>query len=125
MPDGDKNGTGDNGTSGMSLEAQVKPIDVPVFQGDVREYSNFQRDFVRPMQSSYGKDPFVLRQCLSGEALGIVRGTDHDFDKMFELLDETFGNSRKVIDVVVEDIRAIEPVPEGDNVSFMKMVDKI
>ena len=29
-----------------------------------------------------------------------------------------------MIDVVVEDIRAIEPVPEGDNVRFMKMVDK-
>lgn len=104
---------------------KVKPIDLPVFNGDVREYSNFKRDFVRLMQSSYGKDPFVLKQCLSGEALETVRGTDYDFDKMFERLDATFSNSRRVIDVVVQDIRRIVPISEGDSVSFIKMVDKI
>ncbi|XP_068233730.1 uncharacterized protein [Palaemon carinicauda] len=104
---------------------KVKPIDVPRFHGDVRDYSNFKRDFFRLMQSNYGKDPFVLRQCLSGEALDTVRGADHDFDKMFERLDETFGNSRTIIDVVVEDIRSIKPISEGDSESFIRMVDKI
>ncbi|XP_068233584.1 uncharacterized protein [Palaemon carinicauda] len=104
---------------------KVKPIDVPRFHGDVRDYSNFKRDFFRLMQSNYGKDPFVLRQCLSGEALDTVRGADHDFDKMFERLDETFGNSRTIIDVVVEDIRSIKPISEGDSGSFIRMVDKI
>ncbi|XP_068236976.1 uncharacterized protein [Palaemon carinicauda] len=104
---------------------KVKPIDVPRFHGDVRDYSNFKRDFFRLMQSNYGKDPFVLRQCLSGEALDTVRGADHDFDKMFERLDETFGNSRTIIDVVVEDIRSIKPISEGDSESFIRKVDKI
>ncbi|XP_063591692.1 uncharacterized protein LOC134768817 [Penaeus indicus] len=109
----------------MKGAIKVKSIDIPKFDGKIRDYSNFKRDYVRLMQPNYGKDPFALRQCLSGEALDSICGVEHDFDKMFARLDDMYSDSRRVIDVVIEDLREIEPVVEGDSLGFIRMVDKI
>lgn len=61
-----------------------------------------------------------LIMCISREALDFICGSEHDFDKN---LDDTCSGSRRVIDVVIEDLREIEA--EVDNLGFIRMVDKI
>ena len=48
---------------------KVKSIQPPVFSGDIRDYPNFKEDYKRLMKSSFDKDPYALRSCLSGAAL--------------------------------------------------------
>lgn len=57
-----------------SLCLVVKKLEPPRFCVNVREYPTFVKDFERLMVSQHGKDPYVLRQSLSGKALDIVGG---------------------------------------------------
>ncbi|XP_064120677.1 uncharacterized protein LOC135225276 [Macrobrachium nipponense] len=83
------------------------------------------KDFDRLMIKNYGEDPYVLKQCLLGEALKVVLGVDDDFHKMMARLDEKFGNVTKVVDSVLCEIRALKPVPEGNNKKLVELVNTV
>ncbi len=55
----------------------LKPL---MFDGDLLDYPTFKADFERLMKDSFGKDPFILKQCLPGEALKTVKGAETDYD---------------------------------------------
>ena len=78
----------------------VKKLEPPKFDGQIRLYPTFRKDFERLMIKNYGEDPYVLKQCLLGEALKVVHGVDDDFYKMMARLDGKFGNETKVVDSV-------------------------
>ena len=75
------------------------------------------------MISTYGKDAYALRSCLCGPALQIVRGVEDDYDKMFQRLDEVYGESRQFVDSIIHNIKSIRPVSDGDSKKFIAMVD--
>jgi hypothetical protein len=47
------------------------------------------------MIQTYGKDPFVLKNSLSGQPYEIIKGVDNDFDEMFRRLDLKYGRPEK------------------------------
>ena len=106
-------------------ELRVRPLETPHFSGNIRQYSSFKQDFQRLIARQYGRDPFALRQCLSGEALQIIRGVENNYDEMFRRLDDKFGEPRKIVDAVILDIKRLKPVSEGDHASFIHLVDVI
>ncbi|KAK4324215.1 hypothetical protein Pmani_005217 [Petrolisthes manimaculis] len=106
-------------------KVKVKALDPPVFNGDIREYPAFKADFERLMNDSFGKDPFALKQCLSGDALKAVKGVETDYDQMFKRLDEKYGNCRKIVDVVLCDLKSLRKISDGDSKGFVKMVEKV
>ena len=108
-----------------SSQLHVKALEAPRFSGNIREYANFKQDFRRLMISAYGKDPYALRSCLGGPALQIIRGVEDDYDKIFERLDNVYGDSRKFIDSIIHDIKSIRPINDGDSKKFIAMVDVI
>ena len=112
-------------SSSKSSQLHVKALDSPRFSGNIRDYSNFKQDFDRLMAASYGKDPYALRSCLFGPALQIVKGVEDDYDKMFQRLDKTYGDPRKFVDTIIQDIKSIRPVQNGDSKKFIAMVDVI
>ncbi|XP_064105892.1 uncharacterized protein LOC135215277 [Macrobrachium nipponense] len=73
------------------------------------------------MIKNYGEDPYVLKQCLLGEALKVVLGVDDDFHKMMARLDEKFGNVTKVVDSVLCEIRALK----GNNKKLVELVNTV
>ena len=77
------------------------------------------------VESSFLKDPYALRSCLNGIALDSVKGVDNDYDGMFEKLDEKFGDKCKLVDAVICDLKSIRSINEGDNRSFVRMVEKV
>lgn len=58
-------------------------------------------------------------------SLDSICGVEYDPDKMFKRLDDTHSNNGRVIDVMIEDLREIEPLAEGDSLGFLRMVDKV
>ena len=111
--------------SHRSSEIQVKPLDSPRFSGNLREYSSFRHDFLRLMASKYGKDAYALRSCLFGSALDTVKGVEDNFDEMLYRLDKAFGDPRKFVDTVIQDLKILKPIAEGDTKQFISMVNVI
>ena len=47
------------------------------------------------------------------------------FEEMFRRLGAKYGESRKLVDAVIWDLKKIKPIPEGDNRNFVNMVDTV
>ena len=76
------------------------------------------------MVSQHGKDPYVLRQSLSGKALDIVGGID-EYDEMWERLEDRFGCTTKLVDSFLADIDHLKVIPEGNNKKMIDMVNTV
>jgi hypothetical protein len=73
--------------TGMWLER----MKLPRFSNNIRAYPSFKKDFERQVLPEYpAKDTaaFVLKACLSSEALDVVKNVDDDIDEMWRRLDK-------------------------------------
>ena len=77
------------------------------------------------MISNYGKNAFALYQCLSGEALSVVRGVEDDFDEMFRRLDQRYADPVRLTDCVIDRLKGLKPIPEGNTAKFVEAVEVI
>ena len=66
------------------------------------------------MTSHYSNAAYALRFCLSGSALNAVKGVEDDFDEMFHRLDNMYRDPRKFVDFVVQELKTVKPIAEGD-----------
>ena len=117
--------TGEREVRSRDSQLKIKPLQAPTFTGNIREYPCFKRDFESHMTRVYGKDPFVLKTCLSGEALQHVIAVDDDYDEMMKRLDMKYGRPEKLIDVILGELKSLRRVEENDNKRFVQMVDLI
>lgn len=44
---------------------------------------------------------------------------------MFSRLDQRYGNPRKIVDVVVADLKALKPIQEGDSRGFINLAERV
>lgn len=102
----------------------MKALEPPKFSGELRDYPGFKDDFIRIIDH-YGKDPFALKQCLGGDALKCIAGCENNYDEMFKRLDDHYGDSKKIVDSVISELKTMKPVHEGDNKGFIKIVGKV
>ncbi|KAK3879621.1 hypothetical protein Pcinc_015822 [Petrolisthes cinctipes] len=102
---------------------RMQRLTPPHFNGTIRKYPTFCKDYERLMKPVYEDDPYVLRSCLSGEALEVVQGADDSFKDMMKRLDDRYGNPSKLVEAVLSDIKDLKLVPEGSSKGFIEMVD--
>lgn len=60
----------------------MKPLEPPQFSEKIREYPTFCKDYERFMQSTYGEDPYALKQCLMGESSEVIKCVEEDYKQM-------------------------------------------
>ena len=101
---------------------RMKP---PKFYGNVREFPIFLSEYERNVVSSYGEDPFVLKSCLEGEALQIVKGVDDQHDEMMKRLKDRYGDYRTLSDVILNEIKKLTPIAEDNHGKFIKTIQVI
>ncbi|XP_047499242.1 uncharacterized protein LOC125046242 [Penaeus chinensis] len=106
-------------------KVKVKRFEPPKFEGNLREYPTFKEDYKNLVQSEYGTDPYALKMCLGGEALQTVKGSEGNYNEMFKRLDDKFGNPRKIVDLVISDLKSLRKISDGDTKGFIKMVDQV
>ena len=104
---------------------KVKALPHPDFSGDMRKWGIFNNNYERFMVPIYGKDPYALLRCLSGEALTCVQGVEDDFDSMMVRLKNAYGNPCKVTDSIVKDIKGLGIIPEGDTKKLVNSINVI
>lgn len=102
----------------------IKKVEPPTFNGDAREFPSFVKDFTRLVISRHGKDPFILRQSLQGKAREVIGRLD-EFDQMWDRLNERFGSTARIVDAVLGEISALKPVPEGNKVRLLHMINVV
>ena len=104
---------------------KVKKLEAPSFGGNIREYPSFKRDYFTHMDGSYGNDPYVLKSCLKDDALKLVQVVDNNFDEMITRLDTKYGRPEKIADSILNDLKRLKRVNEGEASKFIMMVDTI
>lgn len=105
------------------IQRQIKRIDSlrSVFKSEIKAYPTFKDDYKRLMENNFQKDPYALRSRLSGAALDAVKGVEDYNDEMFRRLDKKLGDSCKLVDTVLCDLKSIKPISEGDIKGFVRI----
>ena len=105
----------------------MKKLEPPKFNGSVRAFPSFIRDFERLVVAQHGEDPYVLRISLEGEPRRLVEDLD-DYNTMWERLYDVYGNEGKLIDAILGDIRSYKPLNDGEDrklISLINTVEKV
>ena len=106
---------------------KLQPMPLPKFDGDTREYPRFKDDFKNQVipSISESQQSYVLKSCLTGTPLEVVKTVDHNISEMWRRLDDKYGEPTKVIDVIMYDIKRMQPIKDNENNKFVKLVDTI
>lgn len=106
---------------GVRLERMKRPT----FDGNVRNYARFKSDFKKQVEPQMEIDDvaYALKSCLSEDAAKLVESVDNDINKMWERLDETYGRPSLLIDVIMNDLKRMMKINEGDDKALIQLVD--
>ena len=108
---------------------RLQKIPLPKFEGNVRNYPRFKRDFVKLVQPhlSENEAAFGLRQCISSDVEKYVGSCEDNIENMLKTLDKKFGDPCKITDAVVSEIRNfknINPDQKQLIVQFINIVER-
>ena len=106
---------------------QLEKVRMPHFDGKLREYPQFKRDFQKQVMTQTRKSDaaYVLRTCLDAEPARLVKSVDDDIDEMWQRLDEKYGDPAKVVDVIIDEIKRFRMLREGEDKRFIEFVTLI
>ena len=105
---------------------QLEKVKMPIFHGDIREYPKFKSDFskyIMPSIKQHDTAPYILNSCLEGEPQQVVKNVDGNIEDMWRRLDEIYGDISKVIDIIINEIKRLRPIPENDHRKFIELVN--
>ena len=108
-----------------STSLKVKKLDAPKFGGDMRKFPTFIKDYENYMEPTYGSDSYALRSCLSGPALDVVAGVDDDYEEMWMRLKLKYGDTERLVDTVLNDLKSISPVSENDPKMLLTLINTV
>lgn len=108
-----------------TFKMHVKKLDEPKFSGNLREFPIVTKDCIKYTEPTFGEDAYALRNSLSGKALQCVIGADDDYHEMRKRLKIIFGDSEKLVDSVLSEIRRLKPVKEYDanSIQLVNLLD--
>ncbi|XP_068696959.1 uncharacterized protein [Montipora foliosa] len=108
-----------------STNFQLEKIKLPRFEGEIRAYPQFKRDFEKQIMPHLQSDnmPYVLRSCLGSDPATTVKSIDDDISEMWKRLDEKYGDPAKVADVIIDGIRRTRIIREGEEKRFVEFVE--
>ena len=104
-------------------------LKMPTFDGNIRQYPHFKADFERQIMPRYNKDAYgaayALKSCLPNEPLNVVRNVDDNHVEMWKRLEEKYGKKSRFTDTIMNEIKRLVPVSEGDNEGFVDLVNTV
>ena len=79
---------------------------------------------IAPQMGSDLAYSYVLKSCLSGDSAEIVKNLD-DTKEIWSRLDIRFGRPSKLVDTVLNKLKSIKAIEDGDDASLLKLIDVI
>ena len=106
-------------SKGLCLER----MQMPQFNGDMRDYPRFKSYFQKQVQPTVGGEQEAAYAL--NTAFEIIRNVDDDLKEIWERLTKKQGKPSKLIDVVVNDIRRLTIVHEGEEQKLLHLIDTV
>ena len=66
---------------------------------------------------------YTLKSCLSVEVIKIVESVDDNVEEMWDRLDNKYGRPSLLVDTIMNDIKKLQCISEGDDNALLKLVD--
>ncbi|XP_071948741.1 uncharacterized protein [Antedon mediterranea] len=107
---------------------ELKKMELPKFNGDIKTYTRFKTDFKKFVEKATHPEqlPFRLRSCLGNEVNKVVvQAAEDDYEQMWTLLDEKYGDRHKLVNALIGDILKQNPLKEGEEKQFVEFIDLI
>lgn len=101
---------------------------MPVFNGNIRDYSRLKTDFTKQVQPQIHNQEaaaYTLKSCLTEIPYDLVKNVDDDLDEVWKRLDDRYGRTSKLTESIMYDIRRIKPIKEEDEKRFVEFKDLI
>ena len=98
---------------------------MPRFDGDLREYPRFRKDFEIQVMPSFTNNtaPYTLRSCLGKEPMVVEKGVDDDIAETWKRLDEKYGDPAKLANAIIDSVQRVKPIRAGDVKQFIEFVE--
>ncbi|XP_071941042.1 uncharacterized protein [Antedon mediterranea] len=105
----------------------LKKMELPKFNGDIKTYTRFKTDFKKFVEKATHPEqlPFRLRSCLGNEVNKVVQAAEDDYEQMWTLLDEKYGDRHKLVNALIGNILKQNPLKEGEEKQFVEFIDLI
>ena len=107
---------------------KIERMKFPSFSGDIRKYPQFREEFIKHIQPQcqWEQLTFVLKSYLVDEIREEVNNVGEDYEKVWERLDKTYGNTGKLVDAILYEVKKL---PYGSNcpsitLQMIKIVEK-
>ena len=115
----------DQSTEAKLSNLRLEKIKMPRFDGDLRGYPRFKKDFeVQVMPSlTNSTAPYTLRSCLGKEPMNVVKGVDDDITEMWRRLDDKYGDPAKLADAIIDSVQRVKPIKEGEDKRFIEFIE--
>jgi len=96
------------------------------FAGDIKKYPEFKTEFIEHVQSQYDESQhaFVLKQYLSESVRAEASNVLDDYKKMWERLDQKYGNTGKLVDAILADVKRIS-LRDSSNANVLQMINVV
>ena len=103
---------------------QLKKLELEKFDGDIRKYPAFKERFKLYIEPMYPKThiAFLLRSHLEAPVREEVENVEDDDSLLWQRLDYKYGNLRKYIDVILQDL---SKVTKGDGKAALHMINTV
>ena len=113
----------------LPVRFKTKRLDFPVFDGTLRQYITFKRDFQEIVENPGGFNQAemcqILRnQCLQGASRELVASV-YNYQELWAKLDEVYLDEQRLIDQVTDEIMDTKIGDQDDYDGFIRFADKI
>ena len=105
--------------------SKMKRFDPPKFSGKLRDYPAFITHYETHVEQQHGKDTYALWNCLDDSAQKVVQPVIDDYDEMKERLRKKYGSSEKQVDSIIQQIKSLTRVADGDIEGLVHMIETV
>ena len=94
------------------------------FDGDIKKYPEFKAEFIKHVQPQCDKaqQAFVLKGHLAESVRAEVINVTDNYTKMWERLDQKYGNTGKLVDAILADVKRIS-LRDTSNTNVLQMIN--
>jgi len=108
-----------------STAIKMEKLKFQSFNGDIRRFPVFKEEFMKYIQPQCDKSQlaFVLKSYLKDEVCDEIRSIGDDYDKMWDRLDQKYGNIGKLVDTILYDVKRL--ASSGNVHSMLQMISVV
>ena len=97
-----------------------------MFEGDIKKYPEFKAEFIKHVQPQCDKtqQAFVLKGHLSESVRDEVSNVTDNYTEMWERLDQKYGNTGKLVDAILSDVKRIS-LRDTSDTNVLQMINVV